>query len=330
VFTFENIYADYELLFKAMADKMGVRLKDGWLFFPPEYGNGYFRSIKLPNGLQVAILNITINQDWHFYHRKSETDQRYILRFEELSFPGTFEVKLGEERLEQKAQNLSVVYLSSTIADWHYKATAGSKLKGIAISIPAVVLGSLLGIEEMQKILPAYIALKTRSLNMEQMDSYYHQLVEEVMAEDPDTPFPDLYLVNRIQILVERFFSRIKSKVSISDVESNYKPDDIETILGIEKIMIHDFTGKPPSINDLSRKAAMSATKFKNLFKAVFGTPVYEYYQQKRMHRAAELLESGIVPVKKAAQLVGYNNLSNFSAAFKKQYLVLPQDYTGK
>lgn len=327
MFTFENIYSDYELLFKAMAEKMGISLRDGWLFPSPEYGNGYFRIIKLPNKIQVAVINITINQDWLFYHHKSETDQRYTLRFEELSFPGKFEVQMGQEKLEHKAQKVSVVYLSTSIADWHYKATTGSKIKGINILIPAEVMGSLLGIDEMQNILPAYIALKTRSLNMEQMDSYYHELVEEIMAEDPDTPFPELFLINRIQMLVERFFYRIKSKVSISDVESNYKPDDIETILRIEKIMIDDFKGKPPSINELSRKAAMSATKFKNLFKAVFGTPVYEYYQQKRMQHAAELLQSGKVTIKQAAQKVGYNNLSNFAAAFKKQYQVLPQDY---
>ncbi len=70
----------------------------------------------------------------------------------------------------------------------------------------------------------------------------------------------------------------------------------------------------------------MSATKFKNLFKAVYGTPVYEYYQQKRMQQAADLLSRGL-SLKEAGLKVGYNNISNFSAAFKKQYNVLPHEY---
>lgn len=162
---------------------------------------------------------------------------------------------------------------------------------------------------------------------MEQLDSAYIHLIEEVMTEDPDTPFPDLYITNRVQLLLERFFTKIKEKVNVVSFEINIKADDIQTIREIEQLMVQDFSKKPPSINDLSRRAAMSATKFKNLFKAVYGTPVYEYYQQRRMQMAAELLSSTNLSIKEVAIKVGYYNISNFTTAFKKLFKKMPQDY---
>lgn len=322
---FENIYPDYETLFTAMAQKMGAKLKEGWLFIPPPLANGYIRYIKLPNGLQVMIMNATAVVTWDFQKRKSD-DETYTLRFDDIIVPEKLEFVNAGETFEQKQGNFSAAYLTSSLYDWRFIAYPGTRIKGVNILIPKKELGHMLGIEVMEKIMPAYIALQTKSYTIEPLNSYYRELMEEIINEDPDTPFPELYIMNRVQLLVERFFSSIRSRMEIADVSSNLKTSDIQTIIEVEKYMMEDFSRKPPSINDLSRKAAMSATKFKNLFKAVYGTPVYEYYQQKRMQTAADLLAGGM-SVKEAGLKIGYNNISNFSAAFKKQYKVLPHDY---
>ena len=323
--SFENTYPDYETLFPAMAQKMGTKLKDGWLFIPPPLAHGYIRYIKLPNGLQVMIMNATAVVTWDFQKRKSN-DETYTLRFDDVVVPEKLELVNADDRFEQKPGNFAAAYLTSSLYDWRFIAYPGTKIKGVNILIPKKELGQMLGIEVMEKIMPAYIALQTKSYTIEPLNSYYRELMEEIMNEDPDTPFPELHVMNRVQLLVERFFSSIRSRMEISDVGSNLKSSDIQTIIEVEQYMLEDFSRKPPSINDLSRKAAMSATKFKNLFKAVYGTPVYEYYQQKRMQQAADLLSRGL-SLKEAGLKVGYNNISNFSAAFKKQYNVLPHEY---
>jgi AraC-like DNA-binding protein len=322
---FENIYPDYETLFTAMAQKMGTTLKDGWLFIPPQLAHGYIRYIKLPNGLQVMIMNATALVTWDFQKRKSN-DETYTLRFDDVIVPEKLELGNHDNKYEQQAGNFSAAYLTSSLYDWKFLAYPGTKIKGVNILIPKKELGHMLGIDEVEKIMPAYIALQSKKYTIEPLNSYYLELMGEIMNEDPDTPFPELYVMNRVQLLAERFFSSIRSRIEIADVSSNLKTSDIQTIVEIEQYMLEDFSRKPPSINELSRKAAMSATKFKNLFKAVFGVPVYEYYQQKRMQTAADLLAGGM-SVKEAGLKIGYNNISNFSAAFKKQYKVLPHDY---
>lgn len=323
---FEYSYPDYELLLEALAKKVNARLKEGWLFFPPEFANGYIRYMRLPNGLHVNIINCTATTVWFFQRSKSE-EEYYTLRFDDITIPGNFKVGVGDDEVERNNQRLSIAYLTSSLKEWYYHSTPGTSIRGINVLISKAELGKQLGIEMVEKILPAYMSLKSRSVTMEPLDSYYLQLMDEVLVEDPDTPYTKLYVMNRVQLLVERFFSRIRARVEIADVESNFKSDDIHTIMEVEKIMLEDFTRKPPAIIELCRKATMSATKFKNLFKVVYGVPVYEYYQQQRMQRAAFYLDTGKYSIKETAAKVGYTNTSNFSAAFKKQFSMLPNEY---
>ncbi len=326
MFTFEYKYSDYKQLFDALANRMNTVVKEGWIFFPPDIGEGYMRYLQLPNKLFINIIKGKNNREWFFYRKKDETEY-YTLRFDDIIIPKTFQIGIGTDTIEKKEQHVSVAYLTSSLFDWHYRAPAGTTVKGVNILIPKDWLGKLLGIEVLDHILPAYIALKSRSFTMEPMDAYYLEIINEIMQEEPETPFPKLYVMNRVQLLIERFFNHVQSKVSMADVEAKFKSGDIRSILEVERSMVDNFSAKPPSVNELARNAAMSTTKFKTIFKSVFGLPVYEYYQQKRMNHALELLAEGSLSVKEVGRRVGYHNISNFSAAFKKQFGYSPNDY---
>jgi AraC-like DNA-binding protein len=317
MFSFEYTHSSYKNMIGDLAGKLRVKLKDNWLFFPEEIANGYYRVLQLSNGLDVNIINCSINKDW-LVSRKSDTDEYYTLRFDELTIEKEISIGIDTDVVERKKETVAVAYLTSSLFDWYYHGTKGTRFKAVNILIPKEWLGKLMGIEAFEDILPAYIALKSRSFTMEPLDSVYYQLMEEIMEEDPDTPFPHLYVENRVQLLMERFFTRIHSRVSLADVQSNIKPDDIYTVLKIEKMLVEGFASKPKSIEELSRTAMMSSTKLKKIFKSVFGMPIYEYYQQKRMQKAGELLSGGRYSVRQVATAIGYTNVSNFVTAFKK------------
>ncbi|MFN4286391.1 MAG: helix-turn-helix domain-containing protein [Lacibacter sp.] len=326
MFRFEYSSADYAQIVHAIARKMQAEISNGWLVFPGHLATGYIRYFSLPNGLQVIIINCKAHVPWYFI-RKPDTEEYYSLRFDDVSIPGKMLISVQGEEQEKQRQRFSVAYLTSSLFGWEYLADAGTEIRAVNVLMTKEWLGKFLGLEMYQQILPAYIALKSKSLNMEPLDPYYLELIEEIMQEKPETPFPALYMVNRIQLLMERFFNHIHTRVSMVDIQAHFKNEDVQAVLAMEKEMVSDFSAKPPAIEVLSRKAAMSTTKFKNLFKSVFGIPVYEYYQQKRMQKACELLASGKYSVKETGLLVGYQNVSNFSAAFKKHFKKPPQDF---
>lgn len=78
----------------------------------------------------------------------------------------------------------------------------------------------------------------------------------------------------------------------------------------------------PPTIEQLSREVGLNQLKLKRGFKAMFGLSIYALFQRERMGRAKALLDRH--GVSDTAAMLGYSNMSHFSAAFRKQHGMLP------
>lgn len=109
--------------------------------------------------------------------------------------------------------------------------------------------------------------------------------------------------------------------------ESGFKLNDIDKIISARNYLISDFEKHVPTIDELAEKAGMSPTKFKKMFKEVFYMPPYEYYQNKCMERAKELLDKQSYTVSEVGYKVGFSSLGHFTAAFRKRYGRNPRDY---
>lgn len=59
----------------------------------------------------------------------------------------------------------------------------------------------------------------------------------------------------------------------------------------------------------------------------MFGMSVHAYVIDQRLEKAASLLLESNLNVSQVATLVGYSKASNFAAAFKKKYGVIPKKY---
>lgn len=76
--------------------------------------------------------------------------------------------------------------------------------------------------------------------------------------------------------------------------------------------------GDPITIKELSKKVAMNECYVKKGFKEIFGTTIFDFYQQQRMEHAKYLLYEKGLSVTDVSALLGYSSISHFSAAFKK------------
>jgi AraC-like DNA-binding protein len=91
------------------------------------------------------------------------------------------------------------------------------------------------------------------------------------------------------------------------------------------ELALHSFSTSPPSIEQLSKKASMSKAKLADAFKQLYGASIYNYYQNKRMQKAHELLSTKKLSVKEVSEQLGYTNFSNFVLAFTKQFDMSPK-----
>ena len=81
-----------------------------------------------------------------------------------------------------------------------------------------------------------------------------------------------------------------------------------------------------PTVRELARAVGMSTTVFKQAWRAVLGMPVDEYVRSERLALARTLLAQGDLSVSEVADRVGYQSLSWFGIAFKRQFGTLPSE----
>jgi AraC-like DNA-binding protein len=150
-----------------------------------------------------------------------------------------------------------------------------------------------------------YIAsfINSLSANNYTKQSYSHALLalkfEEIM----------LYLLNKygnefefyLHSLISKEVSPFKNIVE-SNVDSNLKLEEIAFLCN------------------------MSLSTFKRHFTNEYNEPPGKWLQDKRLQKAKKLLQSGYLKASDIYLDIGYNNLSNFSIAFKNKFGISPTD----
>ena len=100
-------------------------------------------------------------------------------------------------------------------------------------------------------------------------------------------------------------------------------PQDKERVYQAREILERAMAD-PPSLQQLAEQVGIGDYKLKQDFRTAFGTTVFGYLRSHRLEQARQLLTTRTMNVSEVAQLVGYSSLSKFTAAFKKQFGVLP------
>jgi AraC family transcriptional regulator, transcriptional activator of the genes for pyochelin and ferripyochelin receptors len=99
--------------------------------------------------------------------------------------------------------------------------------------------------------------------------------------------------------------------------------EDHEKLELCRSILIANYS-HPPSLLELARQIGMNDFKLKAGFKFKFGSPVYKYLQDYRMHQAKAFLEEGKMNVSEVADAIGYSSIGSFSNAFFDKFGIRP------
>jgi AraC-like DNA-binding protein len=318
---------DYTAILEGFAKAVGGKVQNNRLLFPEEFATGTNEIIVLPNGLQTALLNYTIRQDF-LIKREKVREEFYTLRFDELSIKEKLTVGIDEDIISDQQHVRAAAILTSSLFDFSYFGSKGGSVRGINVLITKEWLAKYLGIKSGDEVLNKYLSLKLASFNMEPLDAGYRELMNEVLAEVPEVRSPlNLIMVqNRIMLLVERFFTRLYEKMKDLKEVVSIDNEEIQRMMDAEALLVKDFSVPAPTISELARHTAMSETKFKNQFRKMYQSGPYEYFQKNRMQRARYLLLTRKYSVKETGTQLGFNNLSNFTIAFKKEFGMLPSE----
>jgi len=298
--------------------------QDDYLIIKPPAGEGILKAISLFNELQVLLADVSFTTGIITIRQRS--DNRYfILHFDDVFIKDTATLKVDDEMLLKSNIRHSVARLTSNIFINTEELPANLHIKSIKVLFNEKWLKKYMGMDPDDDVLQKYLSLKTESFDIEQLDAEYLKLMDELWTAKKDDPVQNIFLQNRITLLIERFFTRLYDKMNLLEGKFDLSSEVIKRLMKVERLLVDDFAKLPPTINEFSRLVSMSTTKLKKSFKSMYGDSIYAYYQKQRLKKANELLLSGKYNVKQAAGAVGYNNVSNFNLAFKKQYKIVPE-----
>jgi len=299
--------------------------QEGFLLLSPPAGKGIIKIISLFDELQVLLVNACFNEKLITIRERSD-DRYFILHFDDVFIKDTATLKVDDELLQKSNTRHSVARLTSNIFVNTEELPAHLHIKSIKVLFNEKWLKKYMGMEANDDVLQRYLSLKTESFDIEQLDAEYLKLMDDLWTVQKDDPLQNIFLQNRVTLLIERFFTHLYSKTNLLEGKFNLSSEVINGLIKVEHELVNDFSKLPPTIEEFSKLVSMSTTKLKKSFKSMYGDSIYSYYQKQRLQKANELLLTGMYSVKQAAQAVGYTNLANFTLAFKKQFRKAPEN----
>lgn len=101
--------------------------------------------------------------------------------------------------------------------------------------------------------------------------------------------------------------------------------DDLDRLFKIKKLLTSNFNERI-SINELSKNFAISPSKLKRDFKALFNSSIYHFQLINKMEEAYRRLQKEDFTVSQVGYDMGYSNLSKFSEQFKNIHGINPSE----
>lgn len=185
---------------------------------------------------------------------------------------------------------------------------------------------------------------KNNDLNALLKFKYDHSFSRPVLINGRIRHTLDSILNHRYADAVENIFINAQTQIlllytleSLNNIQEEEVPackflayhEEREKIMKAREILLQHI-GDPITIKELSRKVAINECYLKKGFKVMFGTTIFDFYQDQRMEHARYLLYEKSFTVSEVSAMLGYSSISHFSTAFKKHTGLKPCELLSK
>ena len=150
-------------------------------------------------------------------------------------------------------------------------------------------------------------------------------ILDNILLNNYSSALQNIYLNSQVQALLLYGMECLVEEKSEQSFACAFLPNDEDRnkMILAREILLQRL-GEPITIKELSRKVGTNECYLKKGFKAMFGTTVFDFYQNKRMEHARYLLYEKGLSVTEVSDLLGYSSISHFSTAFKKHTGIKP------
>jgi len=230
---------------------------------------------------------------------------------------------MDNESFTDTSHIYSNIVLTSSRYNLDFTLKKGTRVKSANIIIKPEWLSKYMPAAAVGEWLQTLRMLKLKGVNLVPMDFNTRQALFSIISMDQNDPAYNFKALTRIFEITDYYLKKIN--IQSRQWQKQQKLfDDIDKIIELDVFLTSDFNQPVPTLEEMAVSVQMSATKLKSLFKRIYGQSVYEYFNMSRLNKARHLLLENNLSIKEVAWKMGYSAVSNFSAAFKKQFDISP------
>ena len=307
---------NYHSLLKKISAQLKTKITNNAIELPKHIGKGTIKVIQLPNGLQALMAKINFAQE--VLVKSGNTNEGdYILNFDET------ESKAPKAAASKTIVTSFVRLTGESFKHWEV-FKKGYSLQYVKILFSKAWLSNYIGLSKKMSLFEKYIPVKSEAGEKEKLNDDYKRIITEMWHAGENIFMQNIFYHNRILLLIEQFFTRAHATMQNPKGKFKLTADEVLRLKKIEK-KLNIFSKIPPTPEHLAITSGLDAARLTQIFKQVYGTSIFNYYQQQRMKKGYELLEKKDLSIKEVSNKLGYTNVSNFNVAFTRQFAVSPQ-----
>jgi AraC-like DNA-binding protein len=318
------VLRDYEKVLKDFSANFGInQTLENFLEIPDFLGKGYAFAKNISPDISFVVLNFHLHDDLCL-SRQSGGNTGYHISFNKVDISHFFKVKLDDDSIYDTSNHRHTIHISNPSSAMEATYSKGSNIQSLAVFYSERIAKQHLPAEVLL-LINNYIQRKIKNVNDMLLTIKHVHLLNDILKCEWNKTVCNISNYVKIfqltELALKTFF------ISPEDRLRNYKPSDLKALQLIEQNITQPGLLSFPSISSLAKTACMSPSKLKAMFKSVYGYSLYAYYNKNRMLRARDLMKDLNLSIKEVGYEIGYSNLSQFTAAFKKEFGITPKEY---
>lgn len=282
---------------------------------PDEAGVGRSVILQIDNDFSLIDTRYTPSKNLSILSKIDYQEPRLVLTIG-LKGQSCFASKVGSEFFFTEGY-ATITAFNSSIGERKY--TANKSVMQLRLSVSKAWLEPYI---EANKLARLFNKKEVQLISHQPISAQGIGAVRQLMAYYENQPMNTLSLHGQSMTLLGAELAQLFENDQRSSTAVNSKDEAIAELA--RDILVSEFKN-PPSIALLSQRVGTNQLKLKKLFHHFFDCTPYGLVLEVKMQHAYQLLKSGQYQVAVVADLVGYNQASNFSAAFVRYFGFTPK-----
>lgn len=311
-----NLKEEFSLL-AGFADLLGTEVKNGLLVIPENKGKGYLRGFRLDNSISMLVRFYECNDNLLAKRFGNQNTLNRIL----FSFNNIFPDADSKNKFSGDLPSMQILKGKLNIETFYPGRT---KFNSIFIGIDSDKLAKTIGLNTENEFFTKILASEQSILFEELLSPQIQQVAMEIIQNDIPESLSDFFFKIKAEELICLTLKELfKRETPTTHVLNQI---DVQKIYKVRDAILNDIA-VPPVMKDLASQIGMSESKFKRLFKQIFGDSLFSYYQKFRMKEAARLLKENQMTVSEVGFAMGFSNLSHFAKVFEEHIGTKPKSF---